>query len=225
MTIISVKGDAYGKGSADAQSPVVKAVTGSSEAMIVRDKLLARMKAMPFFATFNFSTDKSKSIEPSSIPFAGVYFINEDLTPDGDANTGEVRFRSSVMYGISVIVQNNDSVAAEYTLDQAWKLFSVRMFADPSLYNWKNIGKPGEVAIQSFTRGNRSHQFGNAGADNATPVAEMRLTMTCDLGTLDYEPEITDDLKLVHIETRYPAGSDPVEVQQTVADWDMEVEP
>jgi hypothetical protein len=201
------------------------ATSASTEAMIVRDKIVARMKAMPFFSTFNFSTDKSKSIEPSSIPFAGVYFINEDLTPDGEPNTGEVRFRSSVMYGISVIVQNNNAPAAEYTLDQAWKLFSVRMFSDPSLYNWKNIGKPGEVAIQSFTRGNRSHQFGNAGADNATPVAEMRFTMTCDLGTLDYPPDFPDDLKKVHIETRYPAGSDPAEVQQTVADWDIEVEP
>lgn len=195
----------------------------STEAIVIRDRLVTKMKSMPFFSTFKFSTDKSQSIDPSNVPFAGVYFINEDLTPDGDPNAGEVRFRSMAMYGISVIVQNNDAKAAEYKLDEAWKLLTVAVFADPKMYNWKNANKPGEVAIQGFTRGNRSHQFGNAGADNATPVAEMRFTLTCDLGTLDYPPLIEDDFKKFHIETRYPAGSDPAEVQQTVAEWDIEV--
>jgi len=196
----------------------------STEAIIVRDRLVAKMKSLPFFSTFKFSTDKSIAIDPVNVPFAGVYFINEDLTPDGDANAGEVRFRSQAMYGISVIVQNNDAAAAEYKLDEAWQIITVGVFTDPKMYNWKNVGKPGEVAIQGFTRGNRSHQFGNAGADNAIPVAELRFTLTCDLGTLDYPPVIEDDFKKFHIETRYPAGSDPAEVQQTVADWDIEVQ-
>jgi hypothetical protein len=126
-----------------------------------------------------------------------------------------------VMYGISIIVQNNNAKAAEYTLDQAWKLLSRKLFADTTLYNWKNVGKPDEVGVQSFTRGNRSHQFGNAGADNATPVAEMRFTLTADLGVLDYPPEIDDDFNTMHLETRYPAGSDPAEIQQTTAEWDI----
>lgn len=202
-------------------APLTLATSGSTEAIIVRDKIVARMMAMPFFATFNFSTDKSVAIDPIKLPFVGMYFINEDLTPDGDPNHGEVRFRSMAMYGISVIVQNNDAKAAEYILDQAWSVMSLGLFTDPTLYNWKNVGKPGEVAIQAFTRGNRSHQFGNAGADNAIPVAEMRFTLTCDLGTLDYPPDISDPFNLLHIETRYPAGSDPAEIQQTVAEWDI----
>jgi hypothetical protein len=150
-----------------------------------------------------------------------VYFINEDLSPDGDANHGEVRFRSMAMYGISIIVQNNDAKAAEYTLDQAWHVMSVGLFTDTTLYNWKNVGIPGEVAIQAFTRGNRSHQFGNAGADNAVPIAEMRFTLTCDLGTIDYEPAIEDAFKTMHVRTEYPPGSDPAEIQQTVAEYDI----
>jgi hypothetical protein len=220
--MIDTQGKSIGSGTA---SGVSRGGSASTEAIIVRDKIVARMKAMPFFSGFNFDTNKSKVIDPVSIPFAGVYFINEDLTPDGDTNAGEVRFRSSALYGLSVIVQNNDAIAAEYTLDQAWKVLTVGMFTDPTLYNWKNVGKTGEVAIQGFTRGNRTHQFGNAGADNAIPVAELRFTLTCDLGTIDFPPVIEDDLKKVHLETRYPAGSDPAEVQQTTAEWDIEVEP
>lgn len=211
-------GVSAGTGKATAAAMATSATT---EAIIVRDKIMARIKKMPFFSTFKFSTDKSQVIDTLSIPFCGVYFINEDLSPDGDANHGEVRFRSMALYGISVIVQNNDAKLAEYTLDQAWTILSTKLFADPTLYNWKNVGKPGEVAIQAFTRGNRSHQFGNAGADNATPVAEMRFTLTCDLGTLDFPPVIEDEFKMLHIETRYPAGSDPAVVQQTTAEWDI----
>lgn len=196
----------------------------STEAIVIRDRLVTKLRSMPFFSTFKFSTDKSQSIDPANIPFAGVYFINEDLTPDGDANAGEVRFRSMAMYGVSIIVQNNDAKAAEYKLDEAFKLVTVNVFNDPKMYNWKNAGKPGEVAVQAFTRGSRTHQFGNAGADNATPVAELRFTLTCDLGTLDFPPVIEDDFKKFHIETRYPAGSDPAEVQQTTAEWDIEVD-
>jgi len=212
------KGISGGKGKATAISLTP---TASTEAIIVRDKIVARMKAMRFFSGFNFSTDKSRTIETASIPFVGVYFINEDLTPDGDPNHGEVKFRSMAMYGVSVIVQNNNAPAAEYTLDQAWNVLTVGLFTDTTLYNWKNVGKPGEVAIQAFTRGNRSHQFGNAGADNATPVAEMRFTLTCDLGTLYYEPNIEDEFKTMHVETRYPAGSDPAEIRQTVVEYDL----
>ncbi len=219
----TAKASSSGKGRATA---VGKSSPASTEAIVIRDRIVTRMKSMPFFSTFNFSTDKAKVIETGSIPFAGVYFINEDLTPDGDANAGDVRFRSAAMYGISVIVQNNDTEQAEYKLDEAWKLLSVQIFTDPTMYNWKNVGKSGEVLVQAFTRGNRSHQFGNAGADNAHPIAELRFTLTADLGVIDYDPVITDDLKKVHLETRYPAAdTDPAEVQQTVAEWNIEVEP
>jgi hypothetical protein len=214
----NARGISTGTGKATASAI---ATTSSTEAIIVRDKIVDRLKRMPFFKTFVFNTDKSRAIEPNSVPFVGVYFINEDLSPDGDPNHGEVRFRSMAMYGISVIVQNNDAKAAEYTLDQAWNVMSVGLFTDYTLYNWKNAGRPGEVAIQAFTRGNRSHQFGNAGADNAVPIAELRFTLTCDLGTLDFPPVIEDQFLTMHVETRYPAGSDPAEIQQTTAEYDI----
>jgi hypothetical protein len=199
--------------------------TGSTEAIIVRDKFVTRMQAMPFFNGFNFSTDKAVVIDADNkIPFVGVYFIGEDLTPDGDANAGDVRFRSTAIYGFSVIIQNNDSKQAEYTLDQAYKILTVNMFKDPTLYNWKNVGVPGEVLIQAYVRGNRSHQFGNAGADNAMPVAELRFTLNVDLGTLDYDPVIVDDFETMHVTTQFPSGGTQEEIdaiQQVQAEYDL----
>ena len=189
-------------------------MTASSYAMIVRDAMLARIQTMPFFTTFKFSTNKSEAIQPENVPFFGMYFINEDLTPDGDANAGEPSFRSSALYGFSIIVQNNDAAAAENTLDEAWVLLLDKLFTDPSLYL-----NPSAM-IQAYVRGNRTHQFGAVGANNAIPIAECRFTLTCDLGVIDFPP-IVDELHKVHLETRYPPGSDPAEVQQTIAEYDL----
>jgi len=192
-------------------------MTASSYAMIVRDAMLARIQAIPFFAAFNkFSTAKALPIQPEQLPFFGIYFINEDLTPDGDANAGEPSFRSSALYGFSIIVQNNDAEAAENKLDEAWVLLLDKLFRDPSLYLNKN------AMIQAYVRGNRTHQFGAIGADNATPIAECRFTLTCDLGVVDFPPLVPDELERIHMETRYPNyGVDPAEVQQVVAEYEL----
>ena len=191
----------------------------SSYPMIVRDAILDRVKSMPFFSTFKFGTNKSEQIQPEKVPFCGVYFINEDLTPDGDPNAGEPRFCSSALYGFSIIVQNNDATAAESKLDEAWMLLTDRLFSDPSLYL-----NPA-AQIQAYVRGNRTHQFGSVGADNSIPIAECRFTLTCDLGTIDFPPFIPDVLAKVHFETRYPLDAEDWDaIQQVVAEWNLPVE-
>ena len=86
---------------------------------------------MTFFSSAifkRFSTNTAEQIQPENVPFLGVYFINEDMVADGDANVGEVRFRSTATYGLSVVVQNNDAAAAENTLDAAWIHFSIKRY-------------------------------------------------------------------------------------------------
>jgi len=198
----------------------------SSEAFIVRDKIMTKLQAMTFFSSAifkRFSTNTAEQIQPENVPFLGVYFINEDMVADGDANVGEVRFRSTATYGLSVVVQNNDAAAAENTLDAAWIAVS-KLFIDPSLYNWKNVGKPNEVLIQAYTRGNRSHVFGSVGKENAIPIAEMRFNLTCDLGVIDYEPVIDDDFLTIHVKTQFPGGDTQADIdnrQQVVVEYDI----
>jgi hypothetical protein len=193
-------------------------MTASSYSMIVRDEILARVKTMPFFATFKFGTNKAEQIQPEKIPFCGVYYISDDLTPDGDADVGEPRFRLSALYGISIVVQNNDAEAAENKLDEAWVLVTDRLFRDPSLYL-----NPA-AQIQAYVRGNRTHQFGSVGADNSIPIAESRFTLTCDLGVIDFPPVINDVLNTIHVTTQFPSGSSPEEIakiQQVQAEYNL----
>jgi hypothetical protein len=176
----------------------------STEALLIRDAIMARLQAKSYFSTFHFSTNKSLQIQPQSIPFLGVYLIEETNLPDGDANAGEVRFRCFTRYGLSVIVQNIDADAAETQLDDAMAVIN-ELFKDPTLYNWS--GDYGPAQIQAYTRGGRSHVFGAIGLDNELPIAELRYDLSCDLGTLYYPPDVPDYLHTVHVKTQFPSGA------------------
>ena len=175
--------------------------------IMVRDGALARVRAMPWFSGFNFSSNKSLQIQPQNIPFCGVYFLSETDTPDGDANAGELRFRNMTVLGFSVIVQNNDSAEAEYKLDTAFQAIIRGLLSDPTFYN------NDKFKIQAFTRGMRQHVFGHAGKENEMPIAELRFDLTCDLGTITYEPYVPDMLETIHVTVDENSGDDQFQVQ------------
>jgi hypothetical protein len=197
------------------KSPHVVA-TMRSYPILVRDGILDRIKLMPFFATFKFGSNTAIQIQAPSLPFCGVYLLQEQMSPDGDPNVGEVRFRTVARIGIGVIIQNNDTVAAEYQLDAASQALMTGLFADPTLYN-NDVFK-----IQSFSAGTRQHNFGSIGKDNETPIAELRLEISYDLGTITYPPYVPDDLEIIHVETAFPLKGDTSRVQQVKTQYDLE---
>ncbi len=185
--------------------------------MRLLDGTMSRIQAMPFFATFNFSSHKGLIIQPSSVPFCGVYLLREDRAPDGDANAGEIRFRTLARIGISVIIQNNDPAAAEYKLGDAAQAISIGLFSDSTYYNNSSF------KIQGLARGSCQNFFGRVGTlDNETPIAELRYELDVDLGTITYEPLVPDTLEVIHVETAFPLDGDTSQVQQVKVEYDLE---
>src|SRR4029077_20625840 len=140
---------------------------------------------------------------PYQIPALGVYFVNEDMSPDGDLNVGEIRFTHMLKLGFSVIVQNNDTVLCEAKLDQAFWTIMNTLWRDPYLTNLIDtraypggIGNPDNVRIEGVARGTRRHVFGNGGLNNETPIGEMQYEATVKYSA-DYAPVIPD--QLLHI--------------------------
>jgi hypothetical protein len=185
-------------------------------AFIVRDAILQRLEGLPFFSNgWTFATTTEFQIQPENIPFCGVYFVSENATPDGDANTGEVRHRVVVRIGISVIVQSHEPEHAELELDKATLAIMGKLFADPTLYHSK------DALIQAFPTYERTHQFGNAGSENELPIAELRLHINCDLGTVMWPPTVNDYLRVIHVKTAFPIGGDTEAVQQVEVEYDI----
>lgn len=170
----------------------------------VRDAMLDRIKAMPEFTGFTFRSINAFQVQPENVPFCAVYFLEEKGVPDGDPNAGEVRFWTSVRYGISVIIQNNNSDQADLKLDRFCQTLTEKLFTDRTLYDGDFTG---DAKIRSFTSLTRIHVFGNLIKDQETPTAELRLELTCDLGAITYEPQIVDDFETVR-ETTIPPGGD-----------------
>jgi hypothetical protein len=202
-----------------------------SYSFIIRDLFADRLMQSPFFGGFTLRKSRALPIMTNQIPVLGIYFVNEDMSPDGDLNAGEIRFTHMLKLGFSVVIVNNDTVSCEAKLDQAFWTIMNTLWRDPTLTNFFDarpypgrVGNPDNVRIEGVSRGARRHVFGNAGKDNETPIGELQYEATVKYSA-DYAPVITDRLLHIHVETA-PVASDgtvpPADtVQRTVTEYDF----
>jgi hypothetical protein len=202
----------------NAMPPTITEVQSFS--FVIRDVFFDKLVGTPFFAGFTARKNKALQIQAAQLPYLGVYFVNEDMTPDGDLNAGEIRFTHLLKLGFSVIVVNNDPVACEAKLDQAFWTIMNTLWRDPYLTNFFDtrsypggIGTPDNVRIEGVSRGTRRHVYGNAGLNNELPIGEMQYDATVKYGA-DYAPIITDDLLQIGVRTGVKAGDTADEMAQ-----------
>jgi hypothetical protein len=199
--------------------PHVETIT-RSYAIMVRDGMIARLRNTPFFKNFTFAKSHAIKIMTDKMPYCNVYFMGENLSPDGNANHGEVRFSSEVRIGFSIMMINNDPDAMEDKLDNAYQAILERLLRDPTMYN------NSQFKIESFTKGNRVHVYGQVGGvqSNETPYAELRAELFCNLGAIEYEPRVEYMLETVRVETVHPPDAEEGEVQRIVTVYDIDQE-
>jgi hypothetical protein len=180
---------------------------------VLRDVFFARVVTLPFFQGFRARRCKMLQMQPENLPYLGVYIIDETMMPDGDANAGNIRFVHTLKLGFSVIIMNNDPVAAELKLDEGFWAIMNGLWRDPYLTNFLNTlnpetgqGTPDNTRFEGVVRGTRKHVWGSAGLNNDMPTAEMQYEASV-LYRTDLSPIITDDLLRMHVET-VPLGSD-----------------
>ena len=205
-----------------------------SYSFVIRDMFLDKLVKSEFFQGFTPRKNKSLQVQTQQIPALGVYFVNEDMTPDGDLNAGEIRFTHFLKLGFSVIIVNNDPVACEAMLDQAYWAIVNTLWRDPYLTNLIDtraypggIGTPDNVRIEGVSRGTRRHVFGNAGLNNETPIGEMQYEATVKYSA-DYAPVITDNMLLISVRTGIKPGDTLDEMAarpQVGADYVFEADP
>jgi len=194
--------------------PAPRGITDTqSYSVVIRDVLFARLVTLPFFQGFKARRSKMLQVMPDHLPYLGVYIIDEQMMPDGDANAGCIRFTHTLKLGFSVFIANNDTVAAELKLDEAFWAIMNGLWRDPFITNmldtWNpaaGAGNPDNVRFEGVTRGSRKHVWGNAGLNNELPIGELQYEASI-LYRADYGPVITDDLLHIHVET-VPLASD-----------------
>jgi len=206
----------------EAEAPIV---FYQSYSQVIRDALFAKAVQLPFFQGWVARRSKQLQIQPpQDIPYLGVYIIEEQMGPDGDANAGDIRFVHSLRIGFQVIILNNDPVKSELKLDAAFWALMNGLWRDPKLTNFINSDMPDNTRIEGVTRGNRTHHWGSGGLDNELPYGELQYDAWISYRT-NFAPIITDDLNRIHVETvPTPSGElppDGSEVQRIITEYEF----
>ena len=168
------------------QPPANPVETIQSDAYLIQDTFFRTLSERePFFKDYTKRRTKMEPVLANLLPYLGVYLIDENMPPDGDANATDIRFSHTVRIGFSVIVANNNKDDLHRMLDQAFARITNRIWRDPWIMNvlhtenvWSKVENSGDVKIESIVRGQRKHNFGLAGGNNETPFGELQYNVS-----------------------------------------------
>jgi hypothetical protein len=170
-----------------------------SYSQVIRDALFAKVVQLPFFQGFKARRSKQLPIQEPLLPYLGVYIIGEEMPPDGDWNAGDIRFTHDLHIGFQVIIENNDPVAAELKLDEAFWAIMNGLWPDPDLMNFLNTDMPDNTRVEGVVRGTRKHDWDSISA-NQQPIGELEYIPTLRYRT-EWFPQNFPDLLRIHEET------------------------
>lgn len=200
----------------------------NSYTLMIRDGALARVRKMPFFASFKtFRRSPMHVWQADELPAASIFLLPESMESDGDDNAGEPRFIHTAQFGISILILNNDDDQQENQLDCAFWAIMNGLLTDPTFLirtyppaaPRPQHGDPVPVHIEGIPRITRQHIYGTIGKSE-TPIAELRMQITVNYRT-DWPPVEKDDLKVIHVTTAYPIGGDTASTLQVQTQYDI----
>jgi hypothetical protein len=172
-----------------------------SYSQVIRDALYAKVVQLPFFEGFVSRRSRQLLIQEPLLPYLGVYIIGEEMPPDGDLNAGDIRFIHSLRIGFQVIIENNDPVQSELTLDAAFWAIMNGLWTDANLTNFIESDMPDNTRIEGVERGTRRHVWGTAGSStNEKPIGELEYIASLRYRT-EWYPSGFPDLLDIHVET------------------------
>lgn len=177
----------------------------------VRDTFFDAVSTDAFFAGYTARRNRMLSVQPDSLPYLGVYLVDEAMTPDGDANAGCIRFSHTARIGFSVIVQNNDQDLAAKTADEAFLRIMTVLYTSPSIMNVLHNNNAEHVGIESITAGRRRHIYGAAGLNNETPFLELQYEASAFFRT-EWYPDPSDTLDEIDVTTRISDDPDVLQI-------------
>jgi hypothetical protein len=182
-----------------------------SYSLVVRDAFHDGIKADPFFTGYTVRKSKMLTVQRDLLPYLGVYIVDEVMTPDGDADAGDIRFIHNLRIGFSGVVANNDQVAAELQIDAIYWRIMNDFWPNADFMNVLVSSMPDNVRLEGVTRGLRRHNWGSSQLNNQTPFAELQYEATVIYRT-NWPPIITDDLLEIDVTTGLKPGDTPEEM-------------
>jgi len=185
-----------------------------SYSYVIREMFLKTVVALPFFADFTIKRTRRIPIKADDLPLLALYIIDDQMAPDGDANAGDIRFIHTCCLGFSAIIINNDEQQSEQALDAAfWAIMNglwTNQYLMSMVDTWNphlGYSNPDGTRIEGILRGVRKHLYGNAGANNETPIGEMQFEVWLTYRSM-WDPVITDTFDMFTSQTQFKSDHD-----------------
>ena len=147
------------------------------------------------------------------IPFLGVFQGEDKMVPDGQGNVGTIGFNNTFTIGIQIVIQNNDPVAMQQKLDEAYWYVMNRLWRDDSFTNMLWTTMPDNTrweAVQNIRR--YRPRWGATGARNETPVGIQQIDISLFYRTY-FNPTEFPDLERITVTTAYPPGDSDAQLK------------
>jgi hypothetical protein len=172
----------------------------TTAATAIREAIIERLSDLPGYKALPRRVPLPQ-LQPSDLPRLSVFIMGERLTPDGDANEGDIRFVSEITIGISDMRGFATPDVLEGQNDTAVDMIEARLLCDPEFTEMDPDGL--FEAVTGITRQRVYPQ------DGETYFAELRLQMVFQK-RVEFAPEILDTLRRVAVTTRPASSTDDV---------------
>ncbi|WP_370135404.1 hypothetical protein [Bradyrhizobium sp. USDA 313] len=156
----------------------------------------------------SFGLEPMLIINPDDLPMIAVHILREKRNSDGDA--GVPSFEVDLTLGISGSIKAKTDEANQPSILEDWMTqLDTVLLRNPEFVNMSS-------QVLSMDRTSQLAKVGE------TTLYEIRIEMVLRYQDW-FEPIVPDDLKTIHVETRYPSPTtDPAEVQQVVTQYDLD---
>lgn len=166
----------------------------TTHATTIRNAVFDLAKTVQGFKTLRKTPMPTYST--ADLPSLSVFLLSETGAPDGDENAGEPRFIHDARIGLSVVIQNDDTEAAEIDIDGLLDQIENQVYA--KLHD--------SVIFDGFTGFQRTYSFPR---DGETYFLEARLQITIRFRT-SWPPTITDAFEDMVVTTDIKADAPTV---------------
>jgi len=149
-------------------------------------------------------------VAPGDLPMLSVHILRERRIPLGSHNHAEPKFKHDVSLGFGGAVQaDTEDQNKLYELEEWMSELDDILLSNPKFVNLSE----GVLSMD------RQSQYAKVGE---TTLFEIRVEMVLEFSS-SFPPLVEDDLKTIHVESRYPdITTDPAEVQQIITQYDLD---
>lgn len=190
-----------------------------SQAQVIRDAAYNILTGVgsPFAG---FTTKRKVSLPPveqQDLPALSCFILDQESTPFGDSNIGNIKFYTDavISFSVSRAFGDDPSLLEPQIVTDVENIKNLLLTNATFTRRWKD-----QSLFESVEKIDLKWEFPDQ-AEAYFVTCHVRITFRYQEW---FEVPVTDLLKTIHVTTQFPKGGDPASTQQVVTEYDLPTE-